>query len=51
MLATQVGSGLGALATEVLAASDVGLPLAPAGKAALVPTNVAAFAEGLDVER
>jgi putative hydrolase len=49
MLAGQVGSGLGALAGEVLTASDIGLPLAVAGKAALVPANVAAFAEGLDV--
>ena len=49
MMASQVGSGLGALASEVLSVSDVGLPLAPAGHAALVPTNVAAFAEGLDV--
>jgi putative hydrolase len=49
MLASQVGSGLGALASEVLSASDVGLPLAPDGKAALVPANVATFAEGLDV--
>ena len=49
MVATQVGQGLGALAGDVLTASDIGLPLGPAGKAALVPTNVAAFAEGLDV--
>jgi putative hydrolase len=49
MLASQVGSGLGALAGEVLTASDIGLPLTPAGKAALVPANVATFAEGLDV--
>ncbi|MGZ4455513.1 MAG: zinc-dependent metalloprotease, partial [Nocardioides sp.] len=49
MLATQIGSGLGALAGEVLSVSDIGLPLAPAGRAALVPANVAAFAEGLDV--
>jgi putative hydrolase len=49
MLATQVGSGLGALASEVLSVSDVGLPLAPAGRAAIVPANVAAFAAGLDV--
>jgi putative hydrolase len=33
----------------VLTASDIGLPLGPTGKAALVPTNVTAFAEGLDV--
>ncbi len=49
MLANQVGSGLGALAGEVLSVSDIGVPLATAGAAALVPSNVAAFAEGLDV--
>ena len=50
MFATQVGSALGGLAGEVLTASDIGLPLGPAGQAALVPTNVTAFAEGLDVD-
>jgi putative hydrolase len=49
MLANQVGSGLGNLAGEVLTASDIGLPLSARGHAALVPANVAAFAEGLDV--
>ncbi|MDO9458049.1 zinc-dependent metalloprotease [Nocardioides sp.] len=49
MLATQVGSGVGELAGEVLTGSDVGLPLAPRGRAALVTANVSAFAEGLDV--
>ncbi len=49
MLATQVGSGLGELAGEVLGASDIGLPLGAPGRAALVTSNVAAFAEGLDV--
>jgi putative hydrolase len=49
MLASQVGSGLGAMAGEVLTASDIGLPLGAPGKAALVPANVARFAEGLDV--
>jgi putative hydrolase len=49
MLATQIGSGLGALAGEVLTGSDIGLPLTDRGLAALVPVNVAAFAEGLDV--
>lgn len=49
LLANQVGSGLGTLAGEVLSVSDIGVPLAPAGKAALIPANVAAFAEGLDV--
>src|SRR4051812_2138196 len=49
MFGTQVGQALAGLAGEVLSASDIGLPLAPVGRAALVPTNVAAFAEGLDV--
>ena len=49
MLATQVGSGLGVLAGEVLGAADIGLPLSARGKAALVPANVRAFADGLDV--
>ncbi len=49
MVATQVGQGLGALAGEVLTASDIGLPLGPEGKAALVPSNITTFAEGLDV--
>jgi putative hydrolase len=49
MLAGQVGSGLGAMAGEVVSASDIGLPLGAPGLAALVPANVAAFAQGLDV--
>jgi putative hydrolase len=49
MLASQVGEGLGALAGEVLSASDVGLPLGEPGKAALVMENVKDFASGLDV--
>ena len=49
MLAQQIGSGLGTLAAEVLSVSDVGLPLAAPGQAALVPANIATFAAGLDV--
>jgi putative hydrolase len=49
MFGSQVGQALGGLATEVLSASDIGLPLGPEGRAALLPTNVRAFAEGLDV--
>ncbi|MFZ2501897.1 MAG: zinc-dependent metalloprotease, partial [Nocardioides sp.] len=48
MFASQAGAALGALAGEVLASSDIGLPLGPVGTAALVPTNLAAFTEGLD---
>ncbi|MCW2833748.1 MAG: hypothetical protein JWN68_1701 [Nocardioides sp.] len=49
MVATQVGQGVGALSGEVLGASDIGLPLGPDGKAALLPGNVDAFAGELDV--
>jgi len=49
LYANQAGSGLGALAGEVLSVSDVGVPLAPAGRAALLPGNIARFAEGLEV--
>lgn len=46
---TQIGQALGELSTEVLTATDIGLPLAPVGRAALVPCNVAELTEGLDV--
>jgi putative hydrolase len=49
MFGGQVGQALGGLAGEVLSASDIGLPLGPDGTAALVPANVRAFADGLDV--
>ncbi|WP_308470003.1 zinc-dependent metalloprotease [Kineococcus rubinsiae] len=45
----QVGQAIGTLAGEVLSTTDIGLPLAPAGHAALLPANLAAFAEGLEV--
>jgi putative hydrolase len=45
----QVGQALGALASEVLSSSEVGLPLSPPGRPALVPANLAAFSAGLEV--
>jgi len=48
MFGAQVGQGLGGLAQEVVSATDIGLPLGPAGTAALLPENVAAFGEGLE---
>ena len=45
----QVGQAIGGLAAEVLSACDIGLPLGPLGRAALLPSNIATFAEGLDV--
>ena len=49
MFGAQVGQALGQLAGEVVGSTDVGLPLGPAGRAALLPANVAAFGEGLEV--
>jgi putative hydrolase len=45
----QVGQALGALADGVLSATEIGLPLSAAGRPALLPANVAEFADGLDV--
>lgn len=49
MFGGQTGQALGELAQEVLGSTDVGLPLGPAGRAALLPRNVAAFGEGLGI--
>jgi putative hydrolase len=49
MVGGQTGQAVGALAEEVVSSTDVGLPLGPAGTAALLPVNVAAFGEGLSV--
>ncbi|GII21075.1 hydrolase [Planosporangium mesophilum] len=45
----QLGTALGSLAAEVLSAGDIGLPLGPAGTAALVPANIDAYGEGLEI--
>jgi putative hydrolase len=45
----QVGQAAGTLSREVFGITDVGLPLVAEPGTALLPTNVAAFAEGLDV--
>ena len=50
MLGIQFGNSLGALAADVLCASDIGVPLTRDGRPALVPRNIAAFAEGLEVD-
>jgi putative hydrolase len=49
MFGAQVGHAIGTLAGEVLSASDIGVPLTGGGTAALLPANVAAFGEGLEV--
>ncbi|MGW0657679.1 zinc-dependent metalloprotease [Streptodolium elevatio] len=47
MFGAQVGQALGALAGEVVGSADIGLPIGPAGRAALLPANLAAFGAGL----
>ena len=49
MFGAQVGQALARLAGEVLGSTDVGLPLGPAGVAAMLPDNVAEFGRGLEV--
>jgi putative hydrolase len=49
MFGAQVGQALAALAGEVLSSTDIGLPLGPTGAAALLPANVTAFTEGLEL--
>jgi putative hydrolase len=46
----QLGQALGSLAAEVLSAGDIGLPLGPAGTAALLPANIATYGEGLSID-
>ena len=50
MFGMQMGQALAALAGEVVGSSDVGVPLTTDGKPALLPSNVAAFGEGLGID-
>lgn len=49
MFGMQMGQALAALASEVVGVSDIGIPLTSDARPALLPRNVAAFGEGLDV--
>jgi putative hydrolase len=48
MFGAQVGQGLSGLAREVVASTDIGVPIGPNGVAALVPANVDGFGAGLE---
>lgn len=50
MFGAQVGQAVGTLASETVSGTEVGLPLLPGEIVALLPSNVAAFAEGLQVD-
>jgi uncharacterized protein (DUF2342 family) len=45
---SQLGQALGQLSKEVLTSTDIGLPLGPSGTAALLPSAIASFSEGLE---
>jgi putative hydrolase len=49
MFGGQVGQALGALSREVVSSTDVGLPLAGVGTAALLPAGVEEFGSGLEL--
>jgi len=48
MFAMQAGQGLGSLSREVFGPTDIGVPLTSDGVPTLIPTNVSAFATGLE---
>jgi putative hydrolase len=50
MFGVQVGQAVGALAGSLVSGTDVGLPLVRGHAVALLPANINAFAEGLEVD-
>ncbi len=50
MFAAQVGQSLASLAQSSVSAGDTGLPLTEHPRVALLPTNMAAFTEGLETD-
>ncbi|ATL30338.1 zinc-dependent metalloprotease [Streptomyces formicae] len=51
MFGQQIGQAVGVLAGEVVGSTDIGLPLGPSGKAALLPVNVEAFGKDLGIDK
>ncbi|MGF3056607.1 zinc-dependent metalloprotease [Microbacterium sp. YY-01] len=49
VFAMQFGRVLGELSLEVVSGGDVGIPVLPAGTAAVIPQNLGGFAEGLEI--
>ncbi|WP_017585183.1 zinc-dependent metalloprotease [Nocardiopsis ganjiahuensis] len=49
MVGQQAGQAIGGLAQEVIGTTDIGLPLAGEGNAALLPSGVFRFSEGLEI--
>ncbi|MFF8641850.1 zinc-dependent metalloprotease [Streptomyces sp. NPDC015345] len=51
MFGQQIGQAVGVLAGEVVGSTDIGLPLGPSGKAALLPVNIETFGKDLGVDK
>lgn len=49
LFAAQLGQVIGNLSLEVVTGGDVGIPVLPAGTVAVIPQNIAAFGEGLEI--
>lgn len=49
VFAAQFGQVLGNLSLEAVSGGDVGIPVLPAGTAAVIPQNITAFGEGLEI--
>ncbi|MGM7678254.1 zinc-dependent metalloprotease [Microbacterium sp. A94] len=49
VFAAQFGQVLGNLSLEVVSGGDVGIPVLPAGTAAVIPQNIADFGTGLEI--
>lgn len=49
LFAMQLGQVVGQLSTEVVSGGDVGIPLLAESRAALLPQNLSAFGQGLDI--
>lgn len=50
MFGAQVGQAVGTLATEIVSGTEVGIPATGDESVAMLPANVAAFAEGLELD-
>lgn len=49
LFAAQFGQVIGNLSLEVVSGGDVGIPVLPAGTAGVIPQNLSAFGEGLEI--
>lgn len=50
MFGGQLGQAVGALAGEIVSGTEVGLPILAGESVVLLPSNVASFAEGLEID-